>query len=256
LTDYLIRIINISINNLYNMYSICIQKVASIQNSWQAVSESALTQNIKKIMGLNSKEIFRLLQDKIIWLEIAPETMLKSSDLESEFGVSRTLIREALIQLRSEGWVFGDGSQFVVIPLSIARYREAKEIRSILEVEANILAMNRISDEELVHLEKVEAEHRNFSSDTTIRKIAEADFNFHRLIYKATYNKQLEQQLTRLLAQNNRFWLSIPRVVKPEEYHHDTIDIIESIKDKDEKRLREATLTHIKWAADLIVNYF
>lgn len=205
---------------------------------------------------MNSKEIFEILRDRIIWLDLAPETILKSSELEQEFSVSRTLIREALLQLRSEGWVFGEGSQFVVIPLSIARFRETEEIRTMLEVEANVLAMNRISDEGLQDLEKVAAEHRNFNPDMTIRKLAEADFSFHRLIYEATQNKQLIEQLTNLLLQNNRFWLSMPRIVKPEEYQHDTVDIIDAIKAKDEKSLRKATLTHIQWAADMILAHF
>lgn len=205
---------------------------------------------------MNPQNIFQTLRDKIIWLEIEPESLLKIADLENEFGVSRTPIKEALIQLRAEEWVFGEGSQFVVTPLSMARFRELTEIRTILEVNANVLAMNRISNETLEVLAKQETEHHQFTPETTIRQIAEADFNFHCLIYNATNNKQLAQQLTKLLAQNIRFWLSIPRIVEPEGYHKDVREIIDSIRNKDEKRLRDATFAHIQWAADAIISYF
>ena len=205
---------------------------------------------------MEPEKIYQILRDRTIWLDLPPESILKISDLANEFGVSRTPIKEALIQLRAEGWVFGNGSQYVVTPLSMDRFREITEIRMILEVEANVLAMKRFNTEDFKVLDKINKSLQQFDQNVTHRQMAEADFELHSIIYEATKNKQLARKLSRLLAQNMRFWLSIPRMIKPEKYYEDVQEIIRCIHEKDEAGLREATVAHIKWSADGIIAHF
>jgi DNA-binding GntR family transcriptional regulator len=205
---------------------------------------------------MDPEKIYQILRDRTIWLDLRPESILKISDLANEFGVSRTPVKEALIQLRTEGWVFGNGSQYVVTPLSMDRFREITEIRMILEVEANVLAMNRFNAEDFNALGTIDKDLRKFDRSVSTRRMAEADFEFHSVIYKATKNKQLARKLSRLLAQNMRFWLSIPRMIEPDQYYKDVEDITRCIREKDETGMRQATRAHIRWAADGIVAHF
>jgi len=98
---------------------------------------------------MEPEKIYELLKEKIIWLDLMPESDLNLSELARSFGVSRTPIKEALIYLQAEGWILRNGSHFPVTPLSLDRIRGTAEIRSIMEAQANIWAMDRITPENL-----------------------------------------------------------------------------------------------------------
>ena len=64
---------------------------------------------------LTPKQIYDALKEKIIWLELAPESPLNLSELADAFEVSRTPVKEALIYLQAQGWVLRQGSHFLVM---------------------------------------------------------------------------------------------------------------------------------------------
>jgi DNA-binding GntR family transcriptional regulator len=200
--------------------------------------------------------IHQELRDRIIWLDLAPEGALNISELAKAYEVSRTPIKEALIALKSEGWVLMDGASVMVTPLSLERFRELTEIRMALEVEANIWAMNRLTCEESQSLDKILKESQEFDSSVSNRQMAEADFRFHNVLYEATKNKQVARMLFRLLAHYTRFWLSIPRIIDPKYYYRDVHGFIQCIKEKNEPGLREVSQRHIQWGAEKITQYF
>ncbi|MFC1862852.1 GntR family transcriptional regulator [Thermodesulfobacteriota bacterium] len=205
---------------------------------------------------MGPEKIYQILRDKIIWLELAPESILNLSELANEYNVSRTPVKEALIHLQADGWISGFGSRFMVTPLSLERFREITEIRIFLEVEANVLAMKRLLPEELRGLEEIEEESHKFDNTMSNKQVGEADYEFHGILYDATKNKNLSQLLHRLLSHYIRFWLSLQAIVEPSKYYVDVEKIIQAVKRKDEEKLREATLSHVTWAADKIMEYF
>ena len=50
-------------------------------------------------------QIFETLRDRIMSLELKPNTLLSRSALQSEFGISQTPVRDALMKLEQEGLV-------------------------------------------------------------------------------------------------------------------------------------------------------
>ena len=107
---------------------------------------------------METNKVFKVLRQKIVDLDLMPESVLNLSELAEMFNVSRTPIKEALIFLQAEGLVIRHGSHFMVTPLSLDRIREITEIRSVLEVQAHIWAMNRITKSELEELEDLNKE--------------------------------------------------------------------------------------------------
>ncbi len=109
------------------------------------------------MMGINSREIGKgmkqqksqgkakktveLLRQKISWLELKSESLLNISELSEEFNVSRTPLKEALINLEANGWVQRQGSHFTVTPLCLQRMCEIAEGRSVIEIQAYLWAM-------------------------------------------------------------------------------------------------------------------
>lgn len=201
-------------------------------------------------------EIYQLLREKIVWLDLMPESYLNLSELAESFGVSRTPIKEVLILLQAEGWVLRHGSHFMVTPLSLGRIKEITEIRNIMEVQANIWAMDRITSEELASLDEVKKEILEIGDVSSNRQLVEMDVKFHRTLFQATKNSQLAQMLERLLIHYLRFWLSIPREIEPRSFFAETLEIIEAVEAKDDVRLRAASVKHITNSVDEIMGAF
>ena len=201
-------------------------------------------------------KIYEALKEKIIWLDLMPESLLNVSELAKSFNVSRTPVKEALIYLETEGWVLRNGTHILVTPLSIERIKEISEIRSIMEVQANIWAMYRMNKEEWLTLKKIRTEIENLAEVPNNKQLVELDLKFHRTILKASKNNQLAQILERLLHHFLRFWLSIPLRTGVQTVFQDTIEIIQAIQMKDEAGLKLATLEHIKQSVDEIMGTF
>jgi len=205
---------------------------------------------------MEPKKIYELLREKIIWLELMPETYLNLSELAESFKVSRTPIKEALVLLQADGWVLRHGQHFMVTPLSLSRIKEITEIRMVLEIQANLWAMERISPEELVALNELKEEIKGLGNAPSNRQLVELDFRFHRGLYHATKNSQIAQLLDRLLSHYLRFWLSIPREIKPKSFFKETAEIIQAVESKNKATVKKASTEHIKKSIDEIMGTF
>lgn len=197
--------------------------------------------------------IYEDLKQKIIWLELKPGVTLNLVELAESYGVSRNPVMLALTRLDTEEWVVRNGVHFVVSPLTIDRMREITEIRAVMETQANIWAMNRITPEGLDELKRIRDEIQNLNPAATKKQLIELDFKFHRVIYRETRNNQLGQLLERLLSHYLRFWLSSPRNINPGTFFKEAREIIQALEAKDEVGLRAAATAHIKVSLDTIL---
>jgi len=205
---------------------------------------------------MEPSKIYELVREKIIWLDLRPESILNLSELAESFEVSRTPMKEAMILLQADGWVLHQGSHFMVTPLSLDRIKEITEIRSLIEVQANIWAMNRITAKESAALGELEKELLQIKDTASNKKMIELDVKFHRSLFRAAKNSQLVQLLERMLGHYLRFWLSIPCEIEPQSFFAETLEIIQAIKAKDEVKLRTSSAAHIKRSVDEIMGSF
>ena len=206
--------------------------------------------------GMDPKKIYESLREQIVWLDLKPESYLNLTELAESFGVSRTPIKEVLTVLQAEGWVLRNGSHYMVTPLSLGRIKEITEIRTILEIQANIWALDRITAEELSALDELKSRILGIGKESGNRQIVELDVTFHRLLFNATKNTQLVQLLDQLMIHYLRFWLSIPREIEPRSFFSEALEIIRAIKAKDRDALRAASAEHIKKSMDEIIGTF
>ena len=191
-------------------------------------------------------KIYSALRKKIVHLELTPESVLNLSDLAKEFNVSRTPIKEVLISLQAEEWIKRHGSHFIVTPLSIERIREITEIRMVMEIQANIWAMERISPEEMETLGTIREQIGTFNHASSNQSIVDFDFTIHHFIYEVTKNKNLAKFLERILSHYLRFWLSIPRQIDHTVFFKENLELIDAICCKNEAVIRECTARHIR----------
>ena len=197
--------------------------------------------------------IYANLKEKIIWLDLKPGTALNLVELAESFGVSRNPITIALTRLDAEEWVVRQGSHFVVSPLTLERIREITEIRSVLEVQAYIWAMHRITSEEMAALRDLADEIKRLDGHASNKDIVKLDARFHSILYRASKNAQLALLLDRMLHHYLRFWLSFTRNIDRKSFFNQAFDIMKAIEAKDEVRLRAASVEHIRISLDEIM---
>lgn len=143
--------------------------------------------------------VFDALRNAITSGLLPPGERLMENQLAEQLRVSRTPVREAIRKLEQEGFV-------VMVPrrgtyvadLSIRDINEVFEIRSALEVLAAGLAAERISEEDLEHLERLLVAIGEHIENGDTAKIVEADCNFHDILYGATNNKTLAAIISNL----------------------------------------------------------
>lgn len=199
-------------------------------------------------------EIYNDLKSKIIWLDLDPGCVLNQLQLAEAYGVSRTPVTIALTRLNAEEWVVRQGSQYTVSPLTLERMREITEIRSVLEMQANIWAMHRIVPEGLAELRDLGCEIENMSESAGKKEIFQLDRKFHNLLYREARNNQLAQMLDHILTNYIRFWLADPHEVERTVFFSEATEIIRAIEAKDEITLRASTAAHIKASLNRIMH--
>ncbi|MBC2931774.1 FadR/GntR family transcriptional regulator [Nocardioides sp. zg-1228] len=152
-------------------------------------------------MSTLSASVVAGLKDKILAGDLAPGAKLPSeTELSDEYGVSRTVVREAVTRLRAEGLVEtqqGRGSFVLAVPEASSFSVESSAIRS----QADVLAMLdfRIGVESeaaglaaLHHtaadVAAIEQAMAGFTRAGHVGAV-EADFAFHLAIARATGNR-------------------------------------------------------------------
>ncbi|CAH1649103.1 putative Uncharacterized HTH-type transcriptional regulator in unstable DNA locus [Hyphomicrobiales bacterium] len=130
-------------------------------------------------------QIYEYLYEKIISLEIAPNTVLSRADLQSQFGVSQTPVRDALMRLEGDGLVdIFPQHATLVTRINIRAARQAHFLRLAVELETLALIVAKSPDADIERFKLVMKRQRRALEDEDINEFADADRAFHRLFYE------------------------------------------------------------------------
>ncbi|MBQ8625149.1 MAG: GntR family transcriptional regulator [Agathobacter sp.] len=150
--------------------------------------------------------VFNTLREAILRGDLQPGERLMELQLASKLGVSRTPIREAIRMLEQEGLAVTmprKGAE--VAKMTLKGMEDVLEIRGALDELASQLACERITEEQLVRLEARKQDFEASLKSGDVKLIAEADVNFHDVIYEATGNPKLVSLLNNLREQIYRY---------------------------------------------------
>jgi DNA-binding GntR family transcriptional regulator len=136
--------------------------------------------------GSMASQIYDQLMVRILDMEFRPFQELSEARLASEFGVSRTPVREALARLARRGLVdIFPQRGTLVSPLSVQRVARSRFIREALERPLARLAAENVTAEQMNALDREIALQRTFGELKDDQSFLAADDNFHALIAKA-----------------------------------------------------------------------
>ncbi|MFE4836239.1 FadR/GntR family transcriptional regulator [Arthrobacter sp. NPDC056691] len=154
--------------------------------------------------GFNlAQQLMEALMDDIRSGSLMPGMKIPSeSTLMERFGVSRTVVREAVSRMQAAGLVEthqGKGSFVLMVPaerragMDMSTVNTPQDVAELIgfrlgvEVEAAGLAAAQRSDAEADGIVRAAAAMRSVPAQT--RQLLEADFDFHRRVARATGNR-------------------------------------------------------------------
>jgi DNA-binding GntR family transcriptional regulator len=151
---------------------------------------------------------FERLRDAIVDGTLEPGERLRDAELEAWLGVSRTPIREAILELRRSGLVVAKaGSATVVSPIDATATRNAQAVAAALHTLAAQTAVGRLDAN---HIDALDAANRRFAAALNASDVdaaLEADDDFHGILVTAAGNPVLAAhvaQVTPLLRRVER----------------------------------------------------
>lgn len=191
--------------------------------------------------------VFQTLRQAILRGELEPGERLMEIHLAERLGVSRTPIREAIRKLELEGLVVMIPRRgAVVASITETDLKDVLEVRRALEILAAEVACERITQEQLKELERTAEEFYRLKNTEDVTKLAEADVNFHDIIYEATGNARLISLLNNLREQMYRYRLEYLKDKRShEQLNQEHRRIYEGIRTGDKKMVAEAVCQHI-----------
>ena len=152
--------------------------------------------------------VFNTLRQAILTGELKPGERLMEIHLANRLGVSRTPIREAIRKLELEGLVImipRRGAE--VAGITEKNLRDVLEVRRCLEELAVELAVERMDEEDIEKLEEARQRFREALKSGDMIRIAQADEQFHDVIFAGTHNEKLVYLLNNLRDQMYRYRL-------------------------------------------------
>ena len=196
--------------------------------------------------SVNSIRITKEIEEAILSGRLKPRERLVEMDLISQFGVSRTVIREALKRLEAKGLIRTTPYRgAVVADLTTEEIEEIYFVRAELEKIAARLVLKHITQKEIQNLKKVSREVERHLRERTHQMI-EMDSEFHRMIFRACRNNYLYDMIDYLRTKAHivRFnaW-SLPHRVEQSIVEHR--EMIKAIENRDFPQLEKLIVKHL-----------
>ena len=215
------------------------------------------------------------IQARVLAGEFPSGSRLRQESLASEFGVSRTPVREALRKLQAGGLVQLEPNRGAVVRGPSAReVREAYEVRAELEGLAAALASGRMRDEELYRLRAAQELFHDSSARLRVWKERAGDGPpptraheewirgndmFHLVILEAAGNNRLALMLADL---HQSFPRDLTWIVLGESSHlldenvAQHASVLDAIEQRDAEEARRRMVDHVLSAGELVVRRF
>lgn len=199
--------------------------------------------------GSAASRIYDLLRQRIIELDLAPNTVLSRNELAREYGVSQTPIRDAIQRLEQDGLVrIMPQSRTFVTPINIPRIYEAHFLRRALEAEVVRVLARQDGERDLGRARSVLRMQEAIADDPDqLGVFQELDSMFHEALFVAigrgalyrfvrSYSGHLDRARRLLLASEK------DKVARILAGHHAILDAIDR---RDPQAAEEAMWDHL-----------
>ncbi|MEF8722293.1 MAG: GntR family transcriptional regulator [Candidatus Accumulibacter phosphatis] len=193
------------------------------------------------------QEVAERLRQRIFAHQLAPGARIDEQALATDYGISRTPLREALKVLAAEGLVtLRPRRGCFVTEISEQDLDDIFPLMAMLEGRCALEATTRAQPDDLARLDALHAELQHFAETKEIEHFFEVNQAFHYQIQEMSGNRRLRQviqDLRKVLKLTRRFSLSIDGRVQQSLAEHAII--LAAIKAGDAAGAQVAMHDHI-----------
>ena len=188
----------------------------------------------------------RVIRDKIISLELEPGAVISDRELASWMNLSRTPVREALLDLAKVKIVeIYPQRGSVVAPIDYNLVEEAQFVRSVLEVAVVQLACERATQEQLEQLKESVALQEFYYQHGSSDRLLEMDDEFHRLLFQIAGRMQAYEMMQSITVHFDRVRSLAVTAVKEHLWMSDHRNICEAVAAHDQEAARQLMEKHL-----------
>jgi len=144
-----------------------------------------------EVRALLAEAVYSKLRADILSGRFTADERLKIASLAERYGVSANPVREALQQLRGEGFVVMEPNRGArVRRIDEDFFRDINEVEMLIEPHLTRYFVGIATDADIAELESIQAqiEELDFAD---MAEHAELDTRFHRLMYDQNYNRHM-----------------------------------------------------------------
>lgn len=193
--------------------------------------------NLERLAGETARDYaFRVIKDNIVSLELRPGTLVSENEIAMELGISRTPVREAIIDLAKVSVIEilpQRGSYVALIDPKMVE--ESRFLRHVLDRAVIKVACERAGEEDLAELEENVHLQEFYLEKDNPEKIYELDNEFHQLIYKAADKSTIYDMRSTMMIHFDRVRTLSVATVKDMKIVSDHRGMLEAIKAKDQE---------------------
>ena len=198
----------------------------------------------------------RIIKHNIIGLDLPPGSLISENELSSQMGLSRTPVREALIELsRIKIVKIVPQKRSSVAFIDYDMIDQASFMRSVLECAVVELACGLATPEDLRRLEENVRLQNFYLEGSDPEKLMELDNQFHEILFEIARKSQVYFMVQTLLVHFDRVRRMALDSVKDLRIVQDHTQILAALRDRDAaqaKRLMEAHLNRYRRDAQQI----
>ena len=202
------------------------------------------------------EQAYDKLKELIITGALQPGELHNEKRLAEALGVSRTPVREALLELSREGMVaFVPGKGVEICKFTAEQVREVFEIRKIIEGYILEKITSQLNDEEIKEIDQNISRQEKTMDKREKRAFIEYDKQFHLHIASKIGNKQIESILDNLRDQIHLMGI---RAVEDHSRMQQVIkehrEIFSGLKERNPKKAHDALINHLDNTEKILID--
>lgn len=195
-------------------------------------------------MQNKTEKAYEFILDRIISGKYEPLSPIYDSEIQKEIGSSRTPVREALLKLRDQGFVYIYSNKVTLVSeMSLDLINEMYEARVVSEGEIYVDAARRIDRALMEQLRDQFVNPPAFANEEAKRLYyVELDDRLHESLIGAASNRFIKRMLDTVYKHNRRLRRFINELISIDEH----VELIDAVLAGDPDRIRKATLKHLE----------
>lgn len=193
---------------------------------------------------------YRIIRNNIISLDLEPGAPFNDIEVSGQIGISRTPVREAVIQLSEESRIIEifpqRGMRIALIDVDLVE--EARFLRLILEKAAAELACDLAGDEDLGWLDENVRLQEFYLESGSANKLLELDNEMHKKLFSICRKELTYNMCQRLAIHYDRIRSLSVATVKDYKIIQDHKALLEAFRARDKKLAADTMDRHLnRW---------